>query len=400
MVRFCHPDLVAKPGTRRPTARDGVHEHLRAWDAPHGVALVVVLGIGVVLRVRAAASNSVTPDALGFLDKARVYSFTDPWPAGEREPLWIAFTKLFAAPFGYAPGSAKGISLLLAVALLLACAALLRRHMSPVGVVAATAFLAVHPALLRDASNGIREPAAMLLLLLAGHFWVTGRNMPAAVAAGVLVGVRWELGLLALSLLVAARIGWRPLAAGIGTALLLMAPFVVANARAYDDPMYHSSYHALYYRNLEAAARAGIDPYSLDRYRGEPLAWSEYYLEFLGPGESVERVVRGWPQVITAMAGGASKLPSSLHLRIGLGILLAVGIAGIFAPQRRLVMPSVLLIAGGAAGYAALYRWMEYRLVSFLVLPLAVLLGLFADMLAGLRRNVDVASDVVTPAPG
>jgi hypothetical protein len=272
---------------------------------------------------------------------------------------------------------------------------LVRDALTPVAALAATALLALHPLLGLDASRGLREPTVQLLALpLLGRV-VLGRGsaLPehrAAVLGSTAIAlllVRWELGLVALATFVvlAAVDGLHRTTAfaALAAALALAAPWLIANGRAYDDPLWHSNRNAVYQRNQEiiAGTLPGRQPPPEDPYAGDHITWKDYYLQIVGPAESARREVRGTGDNLAALLATipieAGPAPSRSTRAVAAMCTLGVGAMVILALRRRrraVVMAAIVVIVGCAA-YGTTSLFNDHRLVSFTLPALALLVG-------------------------
>jgi hypothetical protein len=199
----------------------------------------------------------------------------------------------------------------------------------------------------------------------------------------VALGVRWELGLALFALsvvLVAGRvIGLRRLLLGGGLAAVLMGPFLVNNAREYDDPLFHSDIHATFYANLEETRGVVLtEPLlppeerirpeiAVPMYRAPLVSWADFALDVVGP----EEIARREAKAVVVLPVDALRL-GWLPWPVG---ALAVVVALVAAVQRR--DRAVLVLAGLSAatvlGYGMMLPWFDRRLVSHLTVLLVML---------------------------
>lgn len=356
-------------------------------DAVMSRITIAIIGVGTLLRAAALVELDASPDAYGYAVRASDWTPLDPWAASDREPLWIAWTKVISAPFDYSTVALQVMSFVASVAVLFAVRQLLTRWVGVAGQVSGVLVVAVHPLLVRDAALGIREPVVTLLVIALAIAVIDRRPVLVGTLVAVLVAVRWEVGLLCFALVLLAVLASRvrPSAILIAFALAatMMAPYLASNAEHHGDPLHHSNRHARYYRNIEDALRSGENPYELPRFRGEPLSWGDYYLEYLGPNESLERISRGTLLIAVSIATFDTDARSStVQQIIGLFILVACAIS-LYQRQDQIAVASAIFGVGVILGYGALHAWAELRLVSVAVLPLAL------SVAAGLDRMTD-----------
>lgn len=377
--------------------------------------IVALVGVGVWLRVMrliATRALGLEPDALDFLRLAREFSFLRPWQASSREPVFVGIVKAVAGPFGYSPGALRILSLAAGVAALVLGCYLFARLLSPTGAVVASAILALHKLLVYDATSGLREPLS-LCLLLGVLYWTRGKQRPiaAGAAAGVLMGMRWELGVLCMLWLVVLAIRRRVVVHAAAAALLVSAfvvgPFLVANARSHDDPFFHSSVHATWYANAERISEGGPPV-------RRTMTWRRYYLDFVGIRDASGRAADGAVKIpigISAMLVDGVVHPATVISKPGFdrfhpwalprwmsvlgGALVVVAVYG-GCRRAASSAPFIALAVAGILGYGALVEWLDFRIISFLVLALAALVGrgsaaLATDFQVGRRQGLELA---------
>lgn len=363
------------------------------------VALALI-GAGTLARtgfLLVLSRERLDPDAGAYIDRAHEFSFAAPWAASSREPLWVAFVKSVVAPFDYSPLALRVLTTLMSVVVMVLAWRLFARLLPKSTALIALAFVALNGQLIFLAPRGVREETVMALLLLA--CWATiawareeGNPLWIAVPIGALCAIRWELGVVSFLLLtgyvtVRRRGGWS-VAAVIGIVAVLMGPFFLANESRYGDPFYFSSIGPVFCRNVELKAR-GL-PAPADSYGGPPISWAEFYLETLGPAESIRRELVGVPTLFvgtfyhSAMPFREARLtemgaPPSVINVWQVMALVFVGIAvicigiGLWRKQSRAI--AGIAFTGALLGWA-LYATLvdcfidEYRHVAFTI-PLA-----------------------------
>jgi len=70
---------------------------------------------------------------------------------------------------------------------------------------------------------------------------------------------------------------------------------------------------------------------------------------------------------------------SELLVSIAIGLIMLVGLVGIFLP----FFPDLLLIWGAALGYGLILNWRADGLIYFVLITVLMLIGIFADFLMG-----------------
>jgi hypothetical protein len=166
---------------------------------------------------------------------------------------------------------------------------------------------------------------------------------------------------------------------GGGMAAVLMGPFLVNNAREYDDPLFHSDIHATFYANLEdthgvVLTEPPLPPEERIRpeikvpmYRAPLISWGDFVLDVVGPREIAKREAKALVVLpVDALRLGWLPWP--------VGALLLLG-AVIAAVQRRdrAVLVLVGLSAATVLGYGMMLPWFDRRLVSHLTVLLVML---------------------------
>jgi hypothetical protein len=352
-------------------------------------------GAAIRLVALAAAWNRPpVPDLVAYLHDAADRSLAHAWAAGKPEPLWIWTVKAVSWPAGYSAHAAQAFTMIISIATIWFAWRLLRDVVGDAAALFTCAIVAFHPLAVIDAIGGLREPIAMLLVIAAVSLLLGERSPARAGGAGAaiagLAAIRWELGvalfLVALAVVAVRRAEWVVIVVALALGGLLIGPYLVANAERYGDPFYRSNLHARYYSNIDLALRSGRNPYGddVDRYQGD-ATWRSYYLEDVPPTLLAARLVDGAIRIPIELLGTTVAAPHSYrqweHPRTAAtlagAVCLAVVVLGAFSSRnRRAALVLVALVIVGLAGYAALRFALDYRLVSFLLVPLGALLGL------------------------
>jgi len=342
-----------------------------------------VLAVGITLRAEAVVDQWSAPvhgDVSGFLSIARQVSWLEPWATEHREPLWILLVKVLTGPFDYSHRPLVVWALLASIGTLVLASGFLRRQFAPRAALAGIILISIHPLVKLDAVAGLRESTATLLIAGAALAAADGRWVSLAVASALLVGVRWELGVLAVAVLLLASIVTalraRVPAVAALLALVWMTPFMVTNGLRHGDPMYHSNTHAGWYQAMETRGWGGGPS------QRPGTSWASYYLDFVGPTEALERAATGAVRIPGSLVMGTldhevSHDPVAGDLERSAWATAMGAILVLLLIQQSAEHPvgrwAALSFVGGLMGYAALDWVMPYRLVSFLVLPLAVM---------------------------
>ncbi len=319
--------------------------------------------------------------------------------------------------------------------LLLCAAVLFSRHLTRRWALLATAAVGAHGLLVLSAGRGLREELVGILAILIvraaleRHEW-RAPAVVASAAVGAVAVVRWEIALLAVALLLLGallrRVPLRFVAGALAAAALTSGPWLVANERKYGSWQASSNQAATFWYRADVFGPEGVTSPSATSpdLAGGQMTWSRYYLEVLGPVESLSRVAVGsigllhdlastalWPlndrwleQNVTSQP--VRQLGSLVRLTADVAgwVVLTVVLAGLVRSRRatRLGVVSLLLVVAGCAAYAPLrdLPFFEPRFVEFTI-PFAGLL--LAWGLAGLRRvhpfvPLDRGSEATTSA--
>jgi len=218
--------------------------------------------------------------------------------------------------------------------------------------------------------------------------------------------VRWELGALAVVLALAGvlrrSLPWRRLGLAVGVAAVLAVPWLAANQVRYGDALYHSDRNAIYLRNLDIVYRGAPGPVPDGPFAGPRITWAGYYLDFVGPVETARREVAGTAENVASLLGASPNPPwpgwpdSTAGRMADVGRVLALlagtllaGLAVIRArgPLRWTVRVAAVVVLLDAAAYGAISRWVEYRLLSWALPMLALVLAAGVFELAGYRAR-------------
>jgi hypothetical protein len=380
---------------------------VRRWPAP----ALLLIAAGAIARLTAlglAWGKPLEPDASEYLLLARRYSFAHPWSASYREPLWRAMVKIATGPFGYSANSLRVFTALVSIATLPVAWILLQRlGLGRRVSLIALGLLALSLQLVREAPRGLREDTVLLVFLfVAIPLLARDRSRRAGIAAGVAIGllsvIRWEVASLAIIVCAAFALLRRgPVLAPVVGAVLLVAlsgPWLVANAHRHNgDLLYNTKVHATYYW------KHSQPPSVLRRYSSPPgvdppvhLSWSQYYLDVLGPAQTVKLAAEGYPriaaklvaaQVLPRQAGtaalgtnqhrGAWLLVSALGALLALGAAVAAGFRVRRHPGRSTALTALVLLAVLIAPYAPIAASAELRVLLY-ALPLLAVAGAIA----------------------
>jgi hypothetical protein len=388
-------------------------ESVRRWPVP-ALALIVAGAIARLVSLDLSWGKPLGPDASEYLLLARRYSFAHPWSASYREPLWRGIVKVTTGPFGYAPDALRSFTTLVSIATLPVAWILLRRLAERRGLgsripLVALGVMSLSMQLVREAPRGLREDLClMLFLFVAFPLLARERSRRSAIAIAAAIGllsvIRWELATLALvacALFAVARRG--PALAPVLAAVLVVAlsgPWLLANRARHGELFYQAKVHSTFYWKLDqpqSVRRAFVSPPGAD----PPihLSWSQYYLDYLGPAETVKRTAEGYPRLLAKLVasqgvprGAAmSTLGSNQNGRGWLVTMAALAMlasgaaifAGIRLRRRRHGAPTLFtalaLLCLMAAPYAPIAALIELRVLAFAVPLLAVLVAVAVD---------------------
>ena len=281
--------------------------------------------------------------------------------------------KVTTGPFGYTVDTLQLVAFLIGIGSLVVCVWALRQ----IGchgwtLVAGTAAIALSERLIVTAGQGTRETTAVLVSALAvGLAARSPQWLP--VLAAVTLAVRWELGVALMGLSVLLLIGrvvkWHRLLVGVGLAAVLMGPFIVNNAREYDDPLWRTDIHAHLYANLEETDGVVLTEPSLrpeeriffteikvPMYRAPLVLWSEFVTDVVGPG----RIAKREAKAMIVLPVDALRL-GWLPWPFGAALLLAAVTAAL---RRRDLVVLVLVGLSGATvvGYGMMHPLFDRRL--------------------------------------
>lgn len=366
--------------------------------------LALTVALATASRVFAhLAFPKTSADVAGYLYRARDFRFGDFYAASDREPLWIGALRLSTEVFGDRALASIVLSVAAGVGVAVWCAWVAGRLAGPRAAAVAGVWMALAPAIVWRDVQGYRDEWASLLLLLALGTILAASGWRRAVGFGVLAGAaalsRFEL--LGLALAVAAvavlvrRLPLREAAVGMGIAVALTVPFLAANERFYDDPLYHSNFHARFYWNLDYAGRPG-EPTKAEVARypwaGPSVTWSEYFRS-IPLADVPERVVRRGGSLVARGLGHLVVLPSLRPgwLRYPFVPLAILAVVGIAAGVARRGSERWLLVVPPLYGFASysLVKDADLRLLHYAWACLIVLGGIGLTDLVGRHRRSD-----------
>jgi hypothetical protein len=395
-----------------------------AWPWP----VLVLIGLGALLRLILLAITWKDPldlDAGEYLLLARRYSFADPWSASFREPLWRALVKIATSPFDYSPHAQRVFTVLISIAVLPLAWVMFRKVARVHGLsdriaIVGVGVIALSAQTIREAPRGLREDLCMLLFLVfSALLLVRPRGWRQAVGVAIPIAllsvIRWELAtfaaFIALLFAIARRASWlTPLAAIVAIAVV-SGPWLIANDQKHGSLAYNSEVHATYYWKQEQPASVRA------QYRSAPaddppvhFGWSQYYLDYLGPGTTAKRFVTGYVKVtgkllasqVVPRGAAVSTLGRNQHSRgwqlalalVGV-VFVGVGVWLVVRLRRSPPLPSVFwetvaIVALAICPYAALANLgLEMRVLMFTVPLLGLTTGIVVDtLLRGEAVNV------------
>jgi hypothetical protein len=400
----------------------------------YGAVAVALIATGAVARLIALVVNWSAPlgaDSSEYLLLARRYSFSDPFSASYREPLWRALVKLATGPFGYSPQALRVFTTVISIATLPLAWLVFRRlasrwRLQPRVALIALAVFALSQQLVREAPRGLREGLCLLIVLVVvAPLLNADRSRRAALALaaaiGLLSSIRWELAtlLLAITALFAVARRVSPLAPLLALLCLiaLSGPWLLAHKERHGDISYPSKVHSTFYWKLEQP------PEVVRRYLTPPgaepkvqLSWHEYYLDYLGPTEAAKRVATGYPHVLAKLAasqvapraaavsllgkdqGGLGWLVSLVLVGAALTIVSVLVAVRLWRHKRAepLTLSALVFLLVSIAPYAALAAHVEMRVLMFTAPAIALLVATAVD--ACLPQSVPLSRRSRRPA--
>jgi hypothetical protein len=303
--------------------------------------------------------------------------------------------------------------------MLLAAAALFRRHLKREWAFAATAVVALHGLLVFSASRGLRDELVAILAILTasavlGHASRRRGCLAVAGTVGALAVVRWEIALLTVVLLAVAaavrRVSVLVFLAAVLAATVTSGPWLVANDREYGSWQASSNQAAVFWYRADVLGPEGVtspQPGRIDSSEQE-MTWTRYYVDVVGPKRALVRSMAGAAGLMHDLAATAlwplnegwleERVANDRVRRVGsladgssvavawLAVLAAT--VGMYRSRRGsgLGVVSVLVVAAGCAAYGGLRTlpFFEPRFVEFTIPFAAVLLVWGAS---GLRRD-------------
>lgn len=347
--------------------------------------------LAALMRLDAIRTVPVSIDGRYYWQLSESFSFGAPWAHNWREPGTLAYFKIFGAPFGYPLGATQAATFVAAMAAFVVWWRVARRR-GPVAGLAMCLVLAVAPLVSVDVAEATREPLGLLLVGLVFLLHDRGQLVWAATVAGATGLVRFELGILLLLCVAVVALPRRqlvPLIVGVMVMVATTGPFMVANGSYYGDVQYASKIHASGARNREMVIRGLPTPepdLSLPAddirrhwfFAGELIGWDDYYLEVLGPSESLRRVAVGFVRYSDDLLNQVT--PSSSGPVRGVVAVTAAALIGLGAAARdRLARPAAALVVLGILGYSATYIYrLDTRLMEFTLGPIVLLVMLGA----------------------
>lgn len=378
-------------------------------------ALIAVFGQGLpgaVVKNLFALGQALRPDTWAWEKSLVPYAGGDPiryiefarqmrgfFDAHVREPLFVAWSRLFIVDFGFGD---FGISVgtMLASCLLVAATFVFARSLfgQAIAVIAAV-LLAIDPAEIGLSVEGWRDGAFAASFVLALWAFEQARLDPTpakSAALGVILGGSCLLRLSALSYAAPAIVGLalygcaprlRRLAAAaialVVTALLL-GPYLVSCSIAYGDPLIAVNYHLRFYRPSaagSATSAATTYVFSLQDLWGRADTLFEGLTSY--PFLSKWRALELWFGSATSVITIAS-------------VLGLVGWTASPAGRRILLMTAFALVPFS-------FTWMapggsEYRFTLFAYPVYLVAAAWFAVRATDILRDVTAAKRVVRPA--
>jgi len=342
------------------------------------------------------------PDVLEFQSIARGMTLFTVF-GGKREPLWPVLFVLPVRLLGdQSPIAIRLIGVLGFVFMIVIFQLLAQELFGRTWSIIAAFALAASPWLIFQAARGLREETstALTLLFCLGLIKprLTGGRFVLLFALAGLTGLlRWDAMVMMLPVLLIALIRYRPHPAawvlGPAVVVLMVGPLMLANYIQNGDPLYHSNFHARFYRNVEFHDQPGFPTLTqmlTDGYAtGPAITWTQYVLGLHSGGELLVRAVRSVGTIPVRVANLALFYPNYEHPR-GLVatvlrapqaflpyLLWVLGVVGGVSLLRGRAWPIPLILGGVVLTYSPIAEFVDFRLV-LTVLPLLVLCDLEA----------------------
>ena len=237
------------------------------------------------------------------------------WSASPREPFFILLHRIAYLSLAGRPDAIRVQSLAFSFIMIgLVTGIALRLFKSRAAALLTGLVLAFTPFLAFQATRGLRlELFLSLALALQATLTLSAKPLsrPRAAAAGILaamlcltrqVGILIAAGVFATAFIkLGTAHGWKrtgkALTLALGLALLLTAPFYIAQARQYGRAFYIGVQDATFWRNQEFRDQPG-HPSSAellrDPYLGPPITPGEYMFGLHSPSQVLARVGKGY----------------------------------------------------------------------------------------------------------
>jgi hypothetical protein len=387
------------------------------------LALIAVGALARIVLLAFSWNDRLDPDAGEYLILGRRYSFSHPWSASFREPLWRAIEKIVTGPFDYSPHAQRIFTVVVSIAALPVAWVLFRRLVRRRGLpdrvaIVALAVVALSAQTIREAPRGLREDACMLLFLVFAGLLL---SRPSTLRTTALVAtpiallsvIRWELATFAafitILFAIARRATWAVPALAIVGIVALSGPWLLANKHKHGSLTYNTKVHATYYWKQEQPKSVRA------QYQSPPaddppvhLTWTQYYFDYLGVGTTVKRVAKGYGKVtakllasqVVPRGAAVSTLGGNQHGRgwkaalIALALLLVVAAVFIVRQLRRarpvptLLWETLAIVILAILPYAALADvGLEMRVLMFTVPLLGLAAGVVVDAMLRARDD-------------
>jgi hypothetical protein len=343
------------------------------WTPPGGLSLwyfaLILLLVGGTLRLNLlSAYNGVPldPDVVMYRNYAERLQWFDAdrgfYSAsfGEREPLWIAMTKLWQQWLGTGDYSVRLLTCFLSTFVIAFSGILLWRFLKQkFWVIAGMAIISLNPSIIAESCRGLRSEAMALcfigfLLLtfrekegrfspvkagLLGGTWALLQIPALSIVFGTWLGL-WFMSLIdrktSIRLIIPKGYSFPRVLLAMGVSLALFTPHLYGMQERHGDWRYPSYGYARWNANMEFPDRLGtpgfptIEEFKKSSYAGPQISYWDYLFGLHTPYQLVKYQFLGWMELIGYQV--LSLCPQSHKLAIEISNRTFSGIRTSFGP--------------------------------------------------------------------